>query len=142
MELIKSGHSVYKLSYHLVWTCKYRRRILKPGVIDYLRRILPKIERNIPGLQIEQIGFDQDHMHMVAVIPPKYSVSEVVAQMKSQSASMLRKRFEWLGKVYYKENIVWSPGYFVSSVGVSEEAVRKYVEYQGREDLGQLRLGL
>ena len=63
-------------------------------------------------------GFDQDHLHMVMVIPPKYAISDVVGQLKSQSSSSLREKFQWLNKVYWKENIVWSPGYFVSSIGV------------------------
>ena len=65
-------------------------------------------------------------------------VSSVVAQLKSQSASMLRKKFQWLQRVYWKENIVWSPGYFVSSVGIDEKVILKYVEQQGRQDSGQL----
>ena len=91
----------------------------------------------MPGTKLETIGFDKDHVHMVMVIPPKYSVSDVVARMKSQSASILRKKFDWLEKVYWNENIVWSPGYFVSSVGVDEETIKHYVEYQGHQDSGQ-----
>jgi len=45
-------------------------------------------------------------------------------------------------KVYWNENIVWSPGYFVSSVGVDEETIKKYVELQGDQDLGQIQLKL
>lgn len=66
----------------------------------------------------------------------------VMAKLKSQSASNLRRAFAWLAKVYWKENIVWSPGYFVSSVGIDEEVIRKYVQYQGRQDSGQLRMKL
>lgn len=62
-----------------------------------------------------------------------------MGKLKSQSSSRLRKKFEWLGKVYWKENIVWSPGYFVSSVGVDEKTIKNYVEFQGRQDEGQLR---
>ena len=51
---------------------------------------------------------------------------------------MLRKKFQWLQRVYWKENIVWSPGYFVSSVGIDEKVILKYVEQQGRQDSGQL----
>jgi len=79
---------------------------------------------------------------MVMVIPPKYSISDVMGQLKSQSSSNLRKTFGWLKKVYWNENIVWSPGYFVSSVGVDEETIKRYVEYQGRQDSGQLRMEL
>ncbi|MBW2042243.1 MAG: transposase, partial [Deltaproteobacteria bacterium] len=54
--------------------------------------------------------------HMVMSIPPKYSIASVMGKLKSQSASQLRSRFSWLSKVYWAENIIWSPGYLVSSV--------------------------
>ncbi len=142
MEYTKSAHSVYRLQYHVVWVCKYRRRILKPGVTEYLKKVLAKLLRSMPGVLIETIGFDNDHVHMVMVIPPKYSISSVMGKLKSQSSSELRKQFDWLGKVYWKENIVWSPGYFISSVGVDEKTIKHYVEYQGHQDSGQLQLEL
>ena len=142
MEAIKSGHSVYRLQYHIGWGCKYRRQILKPGVTEYFRRVLPKLLRSMPGVIVETIGFDRDHLHMIMVIPPKYSISNVMGALKSQSASLLRSKFAWLKKVYWKENIVWSPGYFVSSVGVDEKVIRRYVEHQGKQDSGQLKIKL
>ena len=142
MEYIKTAHGVYYLQYHVAWVCKYRRRILNPGMCGYIRKLLPKLLRSMPGVEIETIGFDKDHLHMIVSIPPKYSISSVMGKLKSQSASQLRKAFPWLNKVYWNENIVWSQGYFVSSVGVDEETIRRYVEYQGRQDSGQLHLKL
>ncbi|ELP9499394.1 transposase [Vibrio alginolyticus] len=52
----------------------------------------------------------------------------------------MRKTFSWLSKVYWKENIVWSPGYFVNSVGVNEQVIANYVIHQGEKDSGQLRM--
>ena len=142
MEVVKSSHSVYSLKYHVVWVCKYRRRILNPGVCQYFEIVMKKLIKSQPGVEVETIGFDEDHVHMVMVIPPKYSISDVMGKLKSQSASELRRKFEFLEKVYWKENIVWSPGYFVSSVGLDEDVIRKYVEYQGKQDSGQLKLQL
>ena len=142
MKVRKSAHSVYCLQYHVVWVCKYRRKILNPGISGYIQRILPKQLKEVPGVEIETIGFDRDHLHMVMVIPPKYSISDVMGRLKSQSASALRKKFPWLEKVYWKENLVWSPGVFVSSVGVDEKTIRRYVEYQGKKDSGQLLMEL
>ena len=142
MEVIQTAHSVYSLPYHVVWVSKYRRRILKPGVCTYLQKVLPKLLRSMPGVTIDAIGFDQDHLHMVMVIPPKYSISSVMGKLKSRSASEMRKSFPWLAKVYWKENLVWSPGYFVSSVGIDENTIRQYVELQGQRDSGQLLLEL
>jgi putative transposase len=76
------------------------------------------------------------------IIPLRYAVSVVVGKMKGITSSELRKKFEWLKKRYWKENIVWSPGYFVSTVGIEEEKVLKYVEYQERQDSGQAKLEL
>ena len=137
MQYKKQSHTVYILKYHIVWVCKYRRRILKPGVTVYLEKTLRGLLRSMPGVTLETIGFDQDHFHMVMEIPPKYAIKDVMGQLKSQSASQLRKKFDWLAKVYWKENIVWSPGYFVSSVGADETTIRRYVEYQGHQDEGE-----
>jgi len=142
MEVTKSAHGVYHLQYHVIWVCKYRRRVLNPGVSGYIRRVLPKLLRSMPGVEIETIGFDQDHVHMVMVIPPRYSISSVMGKLKSQSASLIREAHPWLEKVYWKENVLWSPGYFVSSVGIDEAMIKNYVEYQGQKDSGQLRMKL
>ena len=77
---------------------------------------------------------------MIMIIPPKYSVADVIGQIKAQTSSRLRKKFSWLSKVYWKENIVWSPGYFVSTVGIDEKSIIKYVQFQESQDLGQAKL--
>lgn len=83
-----------------------------------------------------------DHIHAVVIIPPKYPVSDVIGRIKGQSASKLRKKFTWLEEVYWKENVVWSPGYFVSTIGLNEEQIIKYVKWQERQDSGQAKLEL
>ena len=142
MKTILSAHGTYRLQYHIVWVCKYRRKVLKPALEETLRKLLPHLLRSMPGCRLETIGFDKDHLHMVMVIPPKYAVAEVMATLKSQSASYLRKKFPFLGRVYWKENIVWSPGYFVSSVGIDEQTIKNYVQHQGQQDSDQLELKL
>jgi len=127
MEIRLSGHSAYRTEYHLVWISKYRRRILNLGLSGYsvgvLKKTFPKIIRSLPGCEIIEYNIQIDHIYMVIIIPPKYKVSEVINRIKAQTASHLRKKFSWLSKEYWKENIVWSPGYFVSIQGILE---RKY----------------
>jgi putative transposase len=101
-----------------------------------------KLLRGMAGVTVESIGFERDHLDMVMCIAPEYSISSVMGKLKSQSASQLRRKFPWLGNVYWNENIVWSTGYFFSSVGIDKETIRRYVEYQGHQDSGQLRLKL
>ena len=96
----------------------------------------------MPGCRLETIGFDKDHVHMVMIIPPKYSIAEVMGTLKSQSASYLRRKFPFLQNVYWKENVLWSPGYFVSSVGIDEATIKNYVQHQGLQDSDQLELTL
>ncbi|WP_233231666.1 IS200/IS605 family transposase [Tichowtungia aerotolerans] len=91
-EVRLGAHCAYRLQYHVVWVCKYRRRILMPGVRSYLEKVLRGLQRSMPGVEIEIIGFDGDHMHMVMVIPPKYSISDVMENMKSRSSSVMRKK--------------------------------------------------
>jgi putative transposase len=140
VELRVLGHSVYRTEYHIVWIPKYRRRILNPGVRGYLHKLFPKVMKQLPGCEIVTVNIQVDHVHMLMIIPPKYAVSEVMGIIKGMTSSHLRKKFEWLGKVYWKENIVWSPGYFVATVGIDEDKILKYVEWQGRQDSGQAKL--
>ena len=137
MQYHVSGHGVYKLQYHIVWVCKYRRRVLKPGVREYLEKVLRGMLRRMPGVEIETFGSDLDHIHLVMDIPPKYSVADVIAELKSRSSSTMRRKFQWLAKVYWKENILWSPGYFASTIGADEQTIKRYVEQQGLQDSGE-----
>jgi len=142
MQVTLSAHGAFHLQYHVVWVCKYRRKVLNPGVESTVRKLLPHLLRSMPGVAIETIGFDQDHLHMVMIIPPKYAIATVMGTLKSQSASYLRKKCPFIKQIYWKENIVWSPGYFVSSVGLDEATIKHYVEHQGELDSDQLELTL
>ncbi|MBI5152739.1 IS200/IS605 family transposase [Candidatus Peregrinibacteria bacterium] len=145
MQLTHSGHGVYFAEFHVCWCTKYRRRILNPGVAAYLRKILAHIVRGMTGVKILEIGIDpemRDHIHLVIHIPPRYVVSDVIATLKAKSASLLRKSFPWLEKVYWLENVVWSPGFFLSTVGINTEIIKNYVRWQGRQDSDQAQLNL
>jgi putative transposase len=96
----------------------------------------------MPGCEIVKQNVRKEHLHLVMVIPPRYAVSDVVGRIKGVTSRHLRKKFSWLKKVYWKENIVWSPGYFVSTIGIDEEQILKYVQWQGRQDEGQAKLDL
>ena len=136
-----SGHGVYRAEYHVVWIPKYRRHILNPGVKGYLLKLFPKLLENMPGVEFVEQNIQVDHIHTVMIIPPKYAVSAVVGYLKSGTAGKLREKFPWLTTVYWKESrVVWSPGYFVSTVGLDEKQIIKYVRWQQSQDSGQLKL--
>ena len=140
MDYKKQGHSVYYIRYHLVIATKYRRKILKDCFGEYLRKLVVGIGRQIPEIEIVEINMDKDHIHMLLSIPPKLSISEVVKEIKAKTGLYMRRKFSFLDKVYWGKGGIWSRGYFVSTVGISEATIRKYIEMQGKEDSGQALL--
>ncbi len=94
------------------------------------------------GLRDSEYNIQPDHIHMVMIIPPKYAVSAVVGKIKGMTSSELRKKFGWFKLRYSHENVVWSPGYFVSTIGLERDKILRYVEYQQRQDSGQAKLEL
>ena len=95
-----------------------------------------------PEIDIVEINHDKDHIHLLVIIPPKYSVSQVVRILKANTSRDLKKKFPFLKKVYWGTDGIWSDGYFVSTVGVNEEIIKRYIEQQGKEDSGQAQLVL
>lgn len=137
MRLYKSSHSVYRTQYHIVWVTKYRRKILVKGVDNYLKIKLKEASQYHPDWEYIEIGIDRDHLHIHMVIPPKYAVSRVVEAIKSNTSKALKTKFAFLKQVYWGTESIWSPGYFVSTVGIDEQTIRRYVAMQGKEDAGQ-----
>ncbi|OQY14447.1 MAG: hypothetical protein B6I30_00360 [Desulfobacteraceae bacterium 4572_187] len=86
------------------------------------------------------IGIDVDHVHIHMMIPPKYSVSEVVDIIKTNTSGALKAKFGFLSKTCWDKRGIWGKGFFVSTVGINERIIRKYVEMQGEEDTGQAKL--
>jgi putative transposase len=137
------SHCVFACDYHLVWPTKYRRQILNEGVQGYLQEFLKSWPEHHPDILLKTVNTDQDHIHMLVSIPPTKSVGMVVRTLKSITAAALNKQFPHLKKVYWGTDSIWSAGYFVSTVGINEDIIRRYIENQGLEDAGQtnLRLG-
>ena len=123
MEIRYYRHSAYRTEYHNVRISKYRRRILNSGVLEYLRKPFPKVMMNLRCCEIVKYSTKDDHVHMVMIIPPRYAVADLIGNVKGMTASELRKEFSWLAKVYWKENVVWSPAYFATTVGIDEGRV-------------------
>jgi len=140
MEARHSGHSVYKTEYHLVFCTKFRRKVLNPGFSKYIEKLTGEVIAMMEGVELIEINAQVDHVHMVLVIPPRYAVAKVVETIKSRTAKKMRKKFEWLDKVYWGTRSLWSVGYFVSTVGINESIIRKYVRFQQDQDSGQQKL--
>ena len=126
----------------MVWIPRYRYKVLVKGVDEYLMKKMDEIRKNYPEIEYVQRNIQPDHVHIVLSFPPKYSIAKVVQIIKSNTGKAMWEKFDFLRKRYYGRGGIWSAGYFVSTVGLDEKLIEKYVRYQEKEDLGQAKLAL
>jgi len=139
----RQSHAVYHTRYHLILSTRYRRKVLQRGMGDYLSVVMRTIQRRHPEIEIYEANTDKDHIHLLVSVAPRMALSEAVRILKCNSARMMLRKFPFLKKTYWgTEDGIWSVGYFVSTVGVNEETIRKYIELQGQDDSGQAKLEL
>lgn len=137
MKIKSLNHSKYKLQYHIVWGTKYRRKFLKPYVKVELLKIFEDLEKKYPTLEFETVNTADDHVHLQIIIAPNVSISDAVRRIKITSSKILRKKFKFINKMYLNKEGIWSVGYFVSSVGINEVFVKRYIELQDKEERPQ-----
>jgi len=125
----KLAHVIYQCSYHIVWTPKYRYRILEG---DIARMVEHKIRTvcEWKGIEILELNIRKDHVHMVATIPPRISISDAMGIIKWKTAIALFKGHTNLKEKPYRGNHFWSRGYCVTTIGMDEDKIRRYVKYQ------------
>jgi putative transposase len=108
-----------------------------------MKVLMKTIQRRHPEMEIFEVNTDEDHIHLLLSIAPKMAISRAVTILKSNTARMMSKKFPFLKRVYEDmKDSIWSPGYFVSTVGMDEKTIKKYIELQGQEDSGQAKIVL
>lgn len=126
------AHSKWLCKYHIVFTPKYRRKIIYNKLRVNIRDILKDLCK-WKGVEIIEGKMMADHVHLLLSIPPKYSVSEVVGYLKGKSAMMIFDRNSNL-KYKFGNRHFWAEGYYVSTVGFNEATVAKYIREQEHHD--------
>ncbi|AKM82674.1 TPA: IS200/IS605 family transposase [Candidatus Berkelbacteria bacterium] len=134
MRIRNLCHSCYQHQYRIVWGTKCRRKYLKEYVKIELIKNLKETIKKYPTLEIIEINTNEDHLHLQIEIPPDLSVAAVVRILKSKSSLALKKKFKFIREIYLDSSI-WSVGYFSSTIGLNEKQIRKYIKWQGKEDL-------
>jgi REP-associated tyrosine transposase len=120
------AHTKHRLQYHLVWIPKYRKRVLRGKISSRLRQLLYEACR-VNSWWISEISIQEDHVHIMVQIPPRYSVAEVVQIFKGGTSRVLRAEYPELEEFLWGDSF-WADGYFAESVGqVNEEVVKKYI---------------
>ncbi len=121
---------VFNCNYHIVFSTKYRRKVLTEDVVEYMRDTIQEIAAD-KGFRIShcEIG-EQDHVHIFASAHPKVAPSYIVKMTKGISARKIFMRFPGIKKMLYKGHL-WNPSFYVETIGsISEEAIKQYIEKQ------------
>ena len=125
-------HTKWECKYHVVWIPKYRKKSL----YKELRRHLVELLKDLASqkeCKILEGHLVSDHVHILLSIPPKYSVSQVVGFIKGKSAIAIARNYMGRRKNFTGQSF-WARGYYASTVGKDEEAVREYIKHQEEED--------
>ena len=125
----RGGHTVWDLKYHIVWTTKYRYKVLAGDVGLRTRELLREIALS-QEMVIHAGSVNRDHIHLLISIPPQLSVSRAVQFMKGKSSHRLLSEFSLLKKRYWGQHL-WARGYWVCSSGnVTDEMWKEYIKNQ------------
>jgi putative transposase len=137
MRIQSLNHSTYQHQYHVVWGTKHRRKWIKDYVKQELMVSFRDTVEKYPTLTIIAVNTDQDHVHLQIEIPPNIAVADAVQRLKSNSSRHIQKKFKFIRDMYLDWDGIWSVGYFSSTIGLNEEQVRKYIEWQDKKEKPQ-----
>ena len=132
----KLTHVIYQCTYHIVWVPKYRYRVLEGVIAEHLAHDI-RMLCEWKDVEVLELNVQADHVHLVVSIPPKLSVSNLMGFVKGKSAIKLFKSYPRLRQKPYWGNHIWARGYFITTVGVDEDLVRRYVQYQEKQERAQ-----
>jgi putative transposase len=134
------AHTKWLCKYHIVFTLKYRRKIIYNQYKEDLRDILKQL-CSYKGVTIIEGHLMPDHVHILVMIPSKISISSFMGYLKGKSALMMFDKHANL-KYKFGNRHFWSEGYYVTTVGLNEEAVKKYIQDQEKSDIMQDKLSV
>ena len=134
MEKLRHNRTcVFNINYHIVWSTKYRRKVLTPNIENRLKEILINVGK-IKGFEITEIEVGtKDHVHVFVSAIPKISISYIAKMLKGISGRLLLKEFPEISNKLWNGEL-WNPSYYVETIGsISEEAIKRYIQNQEKE---------
>ena len=129
---VSRNHSKYYLKVHLIFVCKYRKKLLINDFDNIVKNAILEISYR-SNFNIDVLETDEDHIHMLISYPPKLSVTSIVRKLKQETTIYLWENYsKFLSKHFWKEHAFWSDGYFACSIGeANPETIKHYIENQG-----------
>lgn len=137
----KLSHAIWHCQYHIVWVPKYRYKILTGNVGQEVYNCI-QLFSNQKGCETIELNVQPDHVHMISLVPPKVSISDLMGILKGRTAIRVFQKFPTLKNKPYWGNHFWAPGYCVDTVGLDAEKIRKYVKYQENKERKQEQMNL
>lgn len=134
------AHTKWMCKYHIVFTPKYRRKAIYGQYREDLKEII-KILCKYKGVEIIEGHMMPDHVHLLVSILPRISVSSFMGYLKGKSALMMFDRHANL-KYKYGNRHFWAEGYYVSTVGLNEATIKKYIQDQEKHDIALDKLSV
>ena len=134
------NHATWECKYHVVFTPKYRKKLLFGKIKRHLGQVFHDLARR-KECRIEEGHLMPDHVHMLISIPPKYAVSQVVGFIKGKSAIHVARVYGERKRNFVGQHF-WARGYFVSTVGRDETVIKEYIRRQEEADTRLDQLGL
>ena len=128
----KSAHTTYDNKFHLVWSTKYRYRVLSGGIAKRVRDLIRGLCTEL-DVEIVKGHVAPEHVHILVSVPPHVSVSKLMQHIKGKSSRKVQMEFKDLRSKYWGKHI-WARGYFCATTGVvTEEDIKKYIEEHNDE---------
>ncbi len=134
------AHTKWMCKYHIVFTTKYRRKIIYNQYGASLQEIIKRL-CSYKGVEIIEGHMMPDHVHLLLSIPPKISVSSFMGYLKGKRALMIFDKHANL-KYKFGNRHFWSEGYYVSTVGLNEATIKKYIQEQEKHDIALDKLSV
>ena len=133
------NHSKWACQYHVVFIPKYRKKAIYGELRRYLGEVLRRLARQRES-EVEEGHLMADHVHMLLSIPPKYAVAQVIGYIKGKSAIHIAREFAGRSRSFVGQHF-WARGYFVSTLGRDERAIRACLRTQELETVGKSSSG-
>jgi putative transposase len=129
----KLSHTIWHCKYHIIWVPKYRLRILKGELAKEVERCIRSFAQH-QSSEVIELKVCVDHVHLLASIPPKISISNFVGTVKGRTAIRIFNQFRNLRQKPYWGNHFWAKGYCVDTIGFDEQMIRKYIKHQEQKE--------